>query len=179
MLVWEGYEHVFPAAFPVVNAAVYHVLSVWTLQDKRASLPREETAGAVRYMISFPSLSFALYVLQRSDQVTVVKLHPFVPRQNLSVIEQSDVQKYANVLGWCGEEIVRAIRISHPDFSLGVTPLTPPMPSWQDDPDQAIFWKDIYARNMSDQEFARRLGIAVSTLANYRSKRRRSARRKS
>lgn len=63
------------------------------------------------------------------------------------------------------------MRYEHPEFTLRpVDELTPPMPSWNDNPRGAIFWKEAFARDLSEDEFAKRLGISYGTLRNARTK---------
>ena len=168
---WERrIEQNFNAPFPVVNAAIFHVLSTWSYHH-RSPIPREDTAGATHYQIGLASgTGLAIYVMQRTEALTTLNLHLFVPRQGEIVRAGDDVRQLIELVARCAHEVTRAMRYSDPGFTLRITELTPPMPSWNDDPEGVILWKDLYARDMGDEEFAGQIaGISYSQFRKVRS----------
>jgi hypothetical protein len=159
--IWPGKEYTFPAPFETVNAAVFHIISIWAEQHNIPVI-REDTPGATRYVLTAEGQRVAIFILQRAPGLTTFSINQYTPLN-------ASRELFLPVLTLCGEEIVRAISHVYPEYGRHPIALTPPCPSWNDDPLGAVVWKEINARDIRDDEFADRLGISVKTLWNFRS----------
>lgn len=170
-LSWPGYELPLPVSFAVANAAVYHVLSTLLISAEIVDPPpRDETAGAVRYMLHVSSGQvYAIHVLARGEHRTELRIQPVNP---WDPYDPEVARDCVVVFAWMQAEVVRTIRADDPTFGMGAGELIPPMPSWQSSSLDALAWKAVYAPAMSDQTFADRQGIALSTLKNARTQQR-------
>lgn len=168
--LFDRVEQSFSAPFATVNAAIYHMITL-SAGGQSAALTRDDTPGATRYSVRYPNGDLALiYVLQRNETLTTISIHPLVKRSGPRIWQVETLGYLGVLVARCCEEITRAMRYTHPDFTLRPHELAPPMPSWNDDPKGALIWKGVYARDMSDEEFAKRLGIQPQTLWNAKSK---------
>jgi hypothetical protein len=162
----------FNAPLDIVNAAAFEIINVCAARQL-ADQAIETTMGAVRYSIRWPNGDAAwIYVQKRAEALTSITIHPCVPRNGPQQWHHIETARWAaELMSRVGHEILQVMRITNPEFTLQpVAGLTPPMPSWNDDPLVALMWKTRYAQNMSDQEFADELGISTQTLWNAKSK---------
>lgn len=163
-----GWERSFAAPFPVVNGAVFHVMSLYAAQQYGMRVPREETAGGVSYALRFDKdFSFQLFVLSRGEQVTSLAMHPLVPRG--WQLTGAGLERAETLLTDLWMEIERAIRFANPDYTIKLLQITPPIPRWEDGPEKVFAWQALYGAGLTDKQLAERLGIAHSTVRNYRS----------
>lgn len=168
--LFDRVEQNFSAPFATVNAAMYHMITL-SAGRQIAALTRDDTPGATRYSVRYPNGDLALiYVLQRNEALTTISIHPLVQRNGPGGWQPETLGYLGVLIGHCCEEVTRAMRYTHPDFTLRPHELAPPMPSWNDNPKGALIWRGVYARDMSDEEFAGRLGVQLQTLYNAKSK---------
>jgi len=164
-------EQTFPAAFAVINAALYHAVTIGMAVHGVMPHP-ESTPGATRYNLRFPTGDAVfLYVLQRSENITTIRMHPIVQRGERPAFHPQTFQYIGALLANCVTEATDAIRYEHPDFTLRpVEGLTPPMPLYSDEGWPNVFrWQALYARSMPDKELAALQQVQVQTLSNKRS----------
>lgn len=161
----------FNAPFDVVNAAVFEILSVRAARQL-AEQAIETTAGAVRYSIRWPNDDAAwIFVQKRAESLTSITIHPCVRRDARQAWQIETIHMASELMAYIGQEVHQTMRhYIHPEFTLRPVPgLTPPCPSWNDNPLGALAWKVTYAQDMRDQDFAEQLGISVQRLYNARS----------
>lgn len=168
--LFDRVEQNFSAPFATVNAAIYHMITL-SAGGQSAALTRDDTPGATRYCVRYPNGDMAfIYVLQRNELLTTISVHPFVQRNGPRNWRPETLEYLSILLGHCCEEVTRAMRYTDPDFTLRPHELAPPMPSWNDNPKGTLYWRAIYARDMSDEDLAKRLGIQLQTLYNAKNR---------
>lgn len=163
-------EHTFLVPFDVINAAIYHAVTIGMSQY--GSLPHpENTPGATRYNLRFPTGDVIfLYVLKRGDKSTTVQIHPVVRRGDPPFPRPETAQYIGTLMADCLSEAITAIRYEHPDFGLQpVEGITPPMPRYDVEGWPNVFlWHSIYASAMPDGELAKLQKVSLQTVYNAR-----------